>query len=167
MSIPWYTLRVKPHKERIVYRQLLTHPVEPFLPMVRVHPKNPRAAKQRAYFPGYLFVRADLAELGPNTLNWIPGTHGLVTFGGEPAIVPQHLITELRYRVDSINAAGGLIFDRLEKGDKVRIVNGLFAGYEALFDMQLPGNDRVQVLLAFLSQYPQPVKLMAADIERI
>jgi transcriptional antiterminator RfaH len=167
MTVLWYILRVKPHKERFVYRQLQSHPVDPFLPMVRVHPKNPRAAKQRAYFPGYLFVCADLEELGANTLNWIPGAYGVVNFGGEPAVVPPHLITELRRRVETINAAGGLVFDRLEQGDRVRIISGPFAGYDALFDMRLPGKDRVQVLMTFLSQYPQPVKLNAADIERV
>ena len=135
--------------------------------MVRVHPKNPRAAKQRAYFPGYLFVRADLAELGPNTLNWIPGTHGLVTFGGEPAIVPQHLITELRYRVDSINAAGGLIFDRLEKVTKYALSMVCLQDMKHCLTCNFLATTVYKCCWRFWSQYPQPVKLMAADIERI
>jgi transcription elongation factor/antiterminator RfaH len=167
MTPHWYALRVKPHKEGTVYRQLQQQDaVELYYPSVRVHPKNPRAAKERPFFPGYMFVRADLSHLGANLFNWTPGTHGLVTFGDEPAIVPEHLIHEVKRRVAQIEAAGGLLFDNLQKGDRVRIVSGPFEGYEAIFDMRLPGRERVQVLLAFLSKHPQPVKLPASNIEK-
>lgn len=167
MTLHWYALRVKPHKERFVYRQLRAREVDVFFPSVRVTPKNPRAARERPYFPGYIFVRADLNRLGVNNLNWTPGAHGLVSFGESPATVPDGLIQELKRRLERIRAQGGLLFDELKPGDKVRIVDGPFEGYEAIFDMRLPGRDRVQVLLAFLSRYPQPVKLHAADIEKV
>lgn len=167
MPCHWYALRVKPHKERTVYLQLRSQDaIELFYPSVRVHPKNPRAAKERPYFPGYMFVRADLSLSGANLFNSTPGTHGLVSFGAEPAIVPEHLIHELKQRIVAIQAAGGLVFEKLQKGDRVRIVGGPFEGYEAIFDMQLPGRERVQVLLAFLSKYPQPVRLSASIIEK-
>jgi transcription antitermination factor NusG len=167
MSSHWYALRVKPHKERTVYRQLQCQEcIELFFPSINVEPKNPRAAKEQPYFPGYMFVRADLNRLGTNLFNWTPGTHGLVSFDNEPAVVPEHLIVELRRRVAQIRAAGGLLFDNLQKGDRVRIVRGPFEGYEAIFDMRLPGRERVQVLLAFLSKYPQPVKLPVSNIEK-
>ena len=167
MSIYWYALRVKPHKEGFVEEILHTQKVTFFCPRVRVQPKNPRAAKERPYFPGYGFIRANLADLGENFFQWIPGTVGLVTFGGEPAIVPDHLIHELRDRVNQIEASGGLIFADLHKGDRVRITGGPFAGYEAIFDMSLPDQERVQVFLAFLSRYPQPVQLRASDVTKV
>jgi transcription antitermination factor NusG len=167
MPSQWYALRVKPHKERTVYQQLRSQEaIELFYPSVRVQPTNPRAAKERPYFPGYMFVRADLTVLGANLFNWTPGTHGLVTFDNEPAIVPEHLVLEVKRRVAQIHATGGLVLENLQKGDRVRIVRGPFEGYEAIFDMRLPGRERVQVLLAFLSQYPQPVKLPASNIEK-
>jgi transcriptional antiterminator RfaH len=91
----------------------------------------------------------------------------MVEFGGEAAIVPDALIWQLRKRIDAIDAAGGLVFDQLESGDTVRIKSGPFAGYEAIFDMRLPGKERVQVLLAFLSNHPHKVQLSSADIEKI
>jgi hypothetical protein len=36
-----------------------------------------------------------------------------------------------------------------------------------MFDMHLPGSDRAQVLLAFLSQAPQPLHLDTAAIKKI
>lgn len=163
----WYALRVKPHKERAVLQRLTSKGIDAYLPMVRVKPKNPRAAKEKPYFPGYMFVEVDLEDTAANTINWMPGTIGLVSFDGNPAAVPAKLITELTERLAHIEAVGGIEFDGLEAGDRVRIVEGPFAGYEAIFDMRLPGSDRVQVLLAFLSQHPQPLKLDVDDIRKI
>lgn len=167
MNESWYALRIKPHKERAVNERLQGWDIQTYLPMVRVKPKNPRAAKHKPYFPGYLFVYADLEVVGANTMNWMPGALGLVSFGGIPATVPENLIHELQQRLSHIEAAGGLLLVDLEPGDKVRIVEGPFKGYEAIFDMSLPGKDRVQVLLSFLSQHPQPIEMDVESIKKI
>ncbi len=65
----------------------------------------------------------------------MPGTLGLVSFDGIPASVPTNLILELQERLAEIEAAGGLELAGLKAGDRVRIVEGPFAGYEAIFDM--------------------------------
>lgn len=163
----WYALRTKPHKERSVYELLTAQEIDAFFPRVRVNPVNPRSAKVRPYFPNYMFVNADLDELGVNRLNHVPGTHGLVSFDGDPAIVPDVLIEQLQKRITEIEIAGGLVFDQLKQGDAIRIKSGPFAGYDAIFDMRLPGKDRVQVLLAFLSNFPQRVHLDSAQIEKV
>lgn len=167
MATFWYTLRVKPHKDRFVREWLETQQFTLFCPHIQVQPKNPRAAKERPYFPGYLFVQADLASLGENAFQWVPGTVGLVSFGGQPAIVPDHLIVEMRQRIERIRARGGLAWSELQPGDRVRITGGPFAGYEAIFDAQLPAKERVQVLLSFLSKFPQPVQLHVADVVKV
>jgi transcriptional antiterminator RfaH len=162
----WYALRVKPHKERFVNRQLSTKGTEVFFPKIRVQPKNPRAAKIRPYFPGYLFVKVDLEEMGRNAFRWQPGTYGLVSFGHIPAVVPDSLIHELKKQLAEMKAEE--VQRRLfQKGDRVRIVNGPMAGYEAIFDAHLSGKDRVQVLLSFLSRHPQPTKLSRDDIVKL
>ena len=181
MTVAWYTLHVKPHKERFVFERLqslehipvpanvsnIAEQIEVFFPAVRVKPVNPRSAKVRPYFPGYIFVRGDLELFGESTFNWIPGTHGLVRFGDMPAVVPDVLIRELRQRLAEIEAAGGLVFDALKPGDRVRITSGPLAGYEAIFDMRLPGKERVQVLLTFLSHHPQRIQLEVSDVEKV
>jgi transcription antitermination factor NusG len=93
---------------------------------------------------------------------------GLVCFGDEPAIVPDNLIYEISRRVDEIAAAGGELFDGLSQGDQVMISDGPFSGYEAIFDVRIPGSERVRVLLQLLnSQRQVPVELDSGQIERI
>lgn len=166
MSSAWYAIRSKPNQERIVYEQLQAREIDAFLPMVRVKPVNPRSRKERPYFPGYLFAHTDIEAIGANTLNYIQGVNHLVEFGGEPAEVPEPLIAELQARIAAINDAGGVDLNAIKPGDTVRIVSGPLKGYEAIFDMQLQDEQRVQVLLDYLSRQPKRVTLRSADVER-
>lgn len=166
MSEQWYVLNVKPHKERTVYNYLQSRNLNVYFPRYRVDPVNPRAAKVRPYFPGYMFVNINLDDEGDNALRWTPGTRGLVRFGNEPATVPDNLIHELRKRLSLMETMKERQ-NRLEPGDRVRIVNGPFAGYEAIFDTRLSGKDRVQVLLAYLHSRPQRLNLNVNDLEKV
>jgi transcription antitermination factor NusG len=167
MASQWYALRSKPRKEEAAYRQLVSQGFEAFFPLLRVHPVNPRSRKLRPYFPGYLFVFTDVEQVGLSVFQWMPQTLGLISFGGEPAIVPENLVQAIERRVKDINAAGGEVFDGLKPGEAVRINVGPFQGYEAIFDARLPGSERVRVLLKFLDNQRQvPVILDVSQIER-
>jgi transcription antitermination factor NusG len=166
MSESWYALRSKPRKEEVLWKQLLAREIEVFYPRVRVHPVNPRSRKLRPYFPGYMFVNVDLEAEGLSKFNWMPFAIGLVSFDGAPATVPENLIHEIRKRVDEIAAAGGEFYDGLKSGEPVRISSGPFAGYEAIFDMRLPGSERVRVLIQMLTDRNVPVELKAGQVER-
>ena len=112
-------------------------------------------------------MRVDLENVGNSAFNWMPHAVGLVSFGGEPASVPENLIHAIRQRVEEISAAGGEVFDGLKKGDRVRINVGPFEGYEAIFDARLPGTERVRVLLQFLVERREvSVEMDAAFIEK-
>jgi transcriptional antiterminator RfaH len=165
--VNWYALRSKPQKEDIVFRQAKSQGIEVYYPRIRVQPINPRSRKIKPYFPGYMFVQVDISEVGLSTFQWMPHAVGLICFGDEPAIVPDHLIYELKKRVSEIVAAGGELFDGLKSGDTIIISDGPFAGYEALFDTRLPGNERVRVLLQLLNdQRKVPLELKASQIMR-
>jgi transcription antitermination factor NusG len=167
MPSHWYALRSKPRKEEILWKQVRDHGYEVFFPRLRINPVNPRSRKIRPYFPGYMFVRADIEETGLSTFQWMPHSAGLVSFGGEPSPVPDNLIHAIRQRVEEIAAAGGEVFDGLKPGDTIRIDYGPFEGYEAIFDARLPGTERVRVLLQLLnSQRRIPIEMDASQIKK-
>lgn len=167
MAIQWYALRTKPRKEDVVWGQVRTGGFESYYPRLKVNPVNPRARRLVPYFPGYVFIRIDLGLSGLSVVQWMPHTLGLVSFGGEPSPVPDHLIGELQKRVKDILEAGGELFEGLKPGDPVVIVDGPFKGYEAIFDSRIPGSERVKVLLALMSNPRQvPVEMNAGQIQR-
>lgn len=167
MTSYWYALRSKPRKEDVVWRQARDQGFEVFYPRIKVQPVNPRSRKVLPYFPGYLFVKADLDNVGLSVFQWMPHSVGLVTFGGEPSVVPENLIHAIRQRVEQIAQAGGEVFDGLKPGDVITIDYGPFEGYEAIFDTRLPGSERVRVLLQLLtSQRRVSVEMDASQIRR-
>ncbi len=101
-----------------------------------------------------------------STFQWMPHAKGLVSFGGEPAAVPESLIHAIRRRVQEINLAGGERLEGLQPGDEVIIEHGPFSGYEAIFDVKLPGSERVRVLLKMLSRQQVPLELSAGNIRK-
>jgi transcription antitermination factor NusG len=168
MSSFWYALRTKARKEDVVWRQVKTLGYDSYFPHLRVQPVNPRSRHWVPYFPGYFFICADLEKAGLSTFQWMPHSLGLVNFGGEPAVVSDHLIAALRRRVDEIAAAGGELYDGLHQGDVVWIREGPFKGFEAIFDIRLPGKERVRVLLELLSnQRSIPLELNSGQIQKL
>lgn len=166
MSEMWYAIRSKPHKEDFLWGQLLARKIECFYPHTRVQTVNPRARKMRPYFPGYLFVHVDLAQIGLSTLQWMPGSVGLVAFGGQPASVPESMLSSIRNRVNEINIAGWEVLLDIKQGETVTIQAGPFEGYEAIFDTRLSGNDRVRVLLNLINRQQLPLELPTGQIQR-
>jgi transcriptional antiterminator RfaH len=166
MPQAWYSIHSHPNKEDLLWEQILARGFEAFYPRIRVHPVNPRARKIKPYFPGYLFLRTDLEQAGISVFQWMPYSTGLVTFGGDPAIVPENLIQTIRQRVGEIAEAGGELYDQLKPGDTVLIQAGPFAGYEGIFDLRLPGSERVRVLLKMLSDRALPIELDAGYIQK-
>lgn len=161
----WYAFRSKPNKEEFVSRQVQIQGIESFYPRIPVKPVNPRARKSKAYFPGYLFVRVELSVVGQSIFQWIPGGLGLVGFDGSPAPVDDTLVNGIRDRVDAISKTGGEWFYGLKQGDEVYIKSGPFAGYHAIFDVGLPGKERVRVLMQLLSSRSVPVELSATQVK--
>lgn len=162
----WYAMRSKPNKEKPLAFELKARQVEVFYPEIRVQPVNPRSRTVRPYFPGYLFICVDLQQTGFSDLNWLPFSSGLVCYGDGPVEVPPGLIQGIRKQVEAINAAGGEQLRGLKKGDLVVLSAGPFSGYEAVFDLTLPGTERVRVLLKLLSKQQIPLEVPAGYIEK-
>jgi transcription antitermination factor NusG len=166
MNASWYVLRSKPLREMALWQQAVSQGFEVFYPRIPAPAVNPRSRKIVPYFPGYMFVRVVLEEIGLSVFQWMPYAHGLICFDDTPADVPEALIDAIRARVDAIMAAGGELFLGLKRGDAVTIKSGPFAGYNAIFDERLSGGDRVRVLLELLNHRQVPVELNERQLGR-
>ena len=146
----WYVMHSKPRKEAFLRERLRIQRIEIYLPSMRLTPVNPRARKEQPFFPGYLFIHVDLEKISISELRRIPGSIGIVSYGGEPAYVGDTLIRAIQNQVDEINDSTNRYVDRFRSGDLVVINDGPFANYKAMFDCRLSGQDRVRVLLELL-----------------
>lgn len=161
----WYVLQSKINKEEFVLQQLHHRNITAYFPYIKAQPVNPRSRKIKPYFPGYLFVSINLELVGASALQWIPGTIGLVNFGGEVASVSDEFLQPVRDHLDQFNQAEGQPPKKLISGQKVTIQAGPFTGYEAIFDSYLPGNERVRVLLQLLHDRQLKLDLSGVPLE--
>jgi len=102
-----------------------------------------------AMFPGYLFARFELSEMH-RQIQYAHGVSGIVRFANRYPTIEECTLRQLR---DHTGDAGvkELSYD-LSHGDEVRIVEGLFAGLEAVVTQVLPAKARVKVLMDFLGR---------------
>jgi transcriptional antiterminator RfaH len=132
--------------------------------MLDVTPVNPRSRARRPFFPGYLFVRADLKQIGLSTIQWAPGVSKILSYGQTPVPIPERIVEGIRDRVVQYGGSGPA--QRFCHGQPVRIVAGPFEGYEGMFDTQLNGAMRARVLVAFVHRLTA-VELDARQLEEI
>jgi transcription elongation factor/antiterminator RfaH len=163
--IRWYVMHCKPRKEAFLRERLRIQKIEVFLPSIRVKPVNPRARKEQPFFPGYLFVHVDLEDISPSEFRRMPGSHGLVCFGGEPAHLGDALVREIQKQVEAMTDSVNNYVDRFKPGDMVVINDGPFASYKAMYDCRLSSSDRVQVLLNLLQDQKIRLELSGRQLQ--
>lgn len=161
----WYLIRTKPGKERWVRDQLSLCLPEVFLPMLKA--RTPRwgklAVSVTPLFPCYLFARFDLAS-SYYDVRYAPGVGGIVSAGIDPLAIPEAIIADLKSRgVDDVFEIHERPFDN---GERVRILDGPFRGFEAMFERYLSGAERVAILLGAVQNAGLRVVLPAHALAR-
>ena len=149
----WFVARTKPNREDYAVRTLGLRGVAVFMPrIVEADCYLPAVGfRQPApLFPGYLFVNVDLAAEYHQVI-WAPGIRDLVHLGGVPVPVDDHIIDRIRLRCD----ADGVVHvspTPLNRGDRVEIAEGPFAGLLATVETVMPRQRRIRLLIEFLAR---------------
>jgi transcription antitermination factor NusG len=112
-------------------------------------------------FPGYLFVKTDLAPVSHLEIVKTAGAVRLIGSKQGPVPVPEDTIESLKIMVSTDHPI--TTGNRLKKGDKVLVVQGPFAGVTGTF-IRYGGKGRVIVNIEALGQYAG-VEVSEDDIE--
>lgn len=152
LSRLWYVLHTKSRFENVVNDGLVKKSIEVFLPKITVRSKrrDRKAMIRIPLFPGYLFVRTDLA---PESHLEIVKTAGAVRLIGSkqgPVSVPDETIDSLKIMVTSDHPV--TTGNSLKRGDKVLVIRGPFIGVTGTF-IRYGGKGRVVVNIEALGQY--------------
>lgn len=159
----WYVLHTKSRHESVVNEALAKKSMEVFLPKVKVRSarRDRKAMIHIPLFPGYLFIKTDLH---PHTHLDIVKTAGVVRLIGThqgPVPVPDETVASLKIMVAAeMPITTG---HRLQRGDRVQVVNGPFAGVAGTF-VRYRGQGRVVVNIEALGQFAG-VDVQEEDIE--
>lgn len=162
----WYALRCKPNFEFIVWQQLEQKDVESYLPVLKVKPVNSRSRTQKPYFPGYLFIKGEMAELYAKRIGLTRGVIGLVKFDGVPASIPEEIVEVIRRQVVRENQKQSQAPSGFIPGEKLWIDDPLLQGIEAQFERCINGEERISVLLTLLKGRTIRMEVPAAIVKR-
>ncbi|MBM3468418.1 MAG: transcriptional activator RfaH [Alphaproteobacteria bacterium] len=162
----WCVAHTQPVKENLAGENLKDQGFEIYLPKIRKIRRHARSSEEvlTPLFPRYIFVGMDLESTPWRSIN---GTRGisylLMRDRLHPAHIPSRTIQELRSQEIEEGIVPITSLVTFSKGDKVRIVEGVFKDQTAIFE-SLDDRNRVQVLLNFLGRETK-VSLLVHAVE--
>ena len=160
-QLNWYALYTCPRHEKCVAYQIEQRSISCFLPLYRSvrRWKDRRKELELALFPGYVFVRIDLKDR--LRVLALPSAVRLVSFNGQPAVLPEAEIEQLRQRL----SGSGCIEPHpyLRVGRRVRVFAGPMQGLEGIIVRR---KDRCRVVFSLdLIMRSVAVEVDESDVE--
>lgn len=162
----WYALYTKPRKEWHVESVLNSRDIETYLPTIEVYVRKRDARILRPFFPCYLFAHIDFTTVSRSSISWTPGLRRIVSFGGQPTVVSDEIVSLIRARLTQVKEAGGLGKVLFKKGDVVRIKEGPLRDLDAIFEQHLSAAERVKILVNILGRLT-PVEVEVDWLEKL
>jgi len=151
-NLRWYVVQSQPNAENRAVMHLERQGFATYLPRYLKRRRHARRVDivPAPLFPRYLFVAVDMTMQRWRSIYSTIGVAQLICNGDVPTAVPDEVVTTLKARE---NAVG---FIRLEPrpfrlGDKIRILEGVFADCLGLYD-GMTDRDRVTILLDLLGR---------------
>ncbi len=140
----WFVLNTKPKKEAQVEKLFFEGGFTTYFP------KHQIDNRIKPFFPGYAFIFFDF----PSQYQMVKYTRGikkLVGNGERPTPLPESVIENIRQR----EISGFIELEKHgimpEAGDEIEVMEGAMKGLRGVFKNELSGNDRVMILLDFVS----------------
>jgi len=157
----WYVTQTKPRNEETARFHLNSKGIEVFYPKLSLPISEKNTRRCVSLFPNYLFVRIAVSSPEYCQVTWCPGVKRLISFGGKPAVIEEHVINLIQDQADK----DGLIAAKssLKVGDQVQIAEGPFKGLVGIIQQPPDAKSRVKVLMELLSR-PVQVEVPAGYI---
>ncbi|MGA9352068.1 MAG: UpxY family transcription antiterminator [Terriglobales bacterium] len=157
----WYALHTASRHEKRVADQIHQQGIACFLPLYRSVRcwKDRRKEVAMVLFPGYVFVQ--MASQSRLRVLQLPGAVRIVTFNGQPAVLPEEEIENLRTRLSSSGTIEPHPY--LSVGRQVRVRSGPLQGLEGII---VRTKERCRVVLSIhLIMRSVAVEVDEGDVE--
>lgn len=160
----WHLIHSKPRQEKTAQLHLQRQEYTVYLPMITERKRRRQAWVEvtEPLFPRYLFVRLQAGVDNYAPIRSTCGVSQLVRFGLNPAVVPDAFVNQL-YSEDE-KRQQIVINQHLEPGDRVRVLSGPFAAYQAIFTESC-GQARACILLQ-LAERETRVRVPLSELEK-
>ncbi|MGZ9897668.1 transcription/translation regulatory transformer protein RfaH [Shewanella gaetbuli] len=146
----WYLLYCKPREELRAQQNLALQNVDSYLPMIKESKKSKSTTKlvDVPLFPNYLFIHFDPEVFSVSKIHSTRGASRIIGCKEVMTPIDDRLINEIKRRVNEFVPEPD---KGLEKGDKVKFVDGPFVDLEAIFE-ERNAEKRCYVLFNIMGQ---------------
>ena len=110
-----------------------------------------RRTVSKKVFPGYILVNMALTDNSWYVVRNTPGVTGFVTSGDPPRPVPLE-DDEVKAIVEQMEAEAPRVKVGLDKGEKIRIIDGPFTDFIGTVDDLYPDKGKIRVLVSFFGR---------------
>lgn len=150
-SLGWYVVSTLPNQEARAQLNLARQGFLAWLPAFQRARRHARRVEtvSSPMFPGYLFVRLDVARQAWSRINSTYGIRKLICRGETPSRLPDGFVEALRADVDEGRLQAPE--DRLDPGAALRVIDGPFADCIGTL-LSSASRDRVTLLLKVLGR---------------
>ena len=158
----WYALNSKPQAEYHVAAVLRQRGFQIYLPETE-YSQGQIGPKKKPFFPGYLFIKVNLAVVSLSDMRWTPGLRHVVAIDNQPVPLSDDVIQLIQRKLE---VASGQMVSPFKPGDLVRISEGPFRDMVGIFDGPTTPAKRVKILLNVLGQANR-VEINAIDLATV
>ncbi|MDF1565023.1 MAG: transcription termination/antitermination protein NusG [Deltaproteobacteria bacterium] len=153
-------------EERIVAEGLEEHFEEVLIPMENVVEmvRGERRTSRRKFFPGYMLVKMELNDRTWHCVKNTPRVTGFVGNAKQPPPVPEFEVRRIIGQISEGEEAPKpkRLYD---VGDRVRVVDGPFSGFEGSVEDVRADKGKLKVLLSMFGR-DTPVELDFIQVEK-
>ncbi|MBU4484214.1 hypothetical protein KKA47_02205 [bacterium] len=163
----WYVIQTKPICEDQVSLRLEKASFEVFNPKIKafVRGKYSNVERQKSLFPSYVFIKLNLNDAhNYHMIKYTRGVRKIVGAGSFPIPIPGFVIDAIKDRMDGKEIVGQ--HGTLQKGDTVRIIDGILADVVGILAKPVSAAGRVRVLLNIMKRWTQ-VEMHCANLEKL
>lgn len=154
----WYVVHTHPKQEERAEKNLQAWQVETLSPKIKER-RLSRFSDDPIYtvrplFPRYIFARFSISDLY-HKIRFTRGVRALVSFNEYPSPVDDCVIEAIRSRI----AKDGLVTvgEQFKRGDEVVITKGPLKNLIGVFEREMTGANRVELLLRTVSSQTRAV----------
>jgi transcriptional antiterminator RfaH len=148
----WYVIHTKPRQEPVALENLERQGYTTYCPQITISKRRRNAwhTVKEPLFPRYLFIELTEGEDDFGPIRSTLGVSNMLRFGGKPATIGNEIIETLRQQ-ERDNAETPEPEVPVKPGDRVRVMDGPFAGLEGIFQNNSK-DARVIILMELLGR---------------
>ena len=175
MAKRWYSVSVLSNFEKKVAEQIKTAVAEanlgdeidevlvPTEEVIEVR-RGKKVTSERRFMPGYVLVRMEMTDRGYHLINSINRVTGFLGPQGRPMPMRDAEVNQILNRVEEGEAAPRtLIF--YDIGEKVRVTDGPFEGFDGMVEEVDEGTQRLKVAVSIFGR-ATPVELEFTQVSK-